>query len=360
MSFIGGIIAGIVVLGVLIVVHEFGHFIFAKRLGVGVLKFSVGFGPKLIGRTFNETEYVLSAVPLGGYVKMIGEDPEPETGEVDPRVSFAHQSLWKRILIVAAGPVFNIFFAFLMLSVMFWAYGLQVPSEASRIGGVMADMPAARAGLQNGDLVTEIDGQPISTWEEMSEAVRASEGREITVGLERGADRLEVALRPVEREEKDIFGEVQGTAFYIGIGRSIERAHVGLLTSIARGGEHTLNLMEIIVTSVIRLFQGRVAREDIGGPIRIVQLAGEQAREGLERLLHFTAVISITLGILNLLPIPILDGGHLLFCFIEALMRRPVKVRHREIAQQVGLVILVGVMLFAFYNDITHVLRGSG
>ena len=168
-----GIVVGILVLGVLIVVHEFGHFLFAKRLGVGVLKFSVGFGPKLVGRTVNETEYVLSAVPLGGYVKMVGEDPEEGTADVDPRVSFSHQRLWKRMAIVAAGPVFNLVFAFVVLSVMFFAYGLQVPSESSKIGSINLDMPAAAAGVQAGDVVTAVGDRPISTWAEMSEG-RAS------------------------------------------------------------------------------------------------------------------------------------------------------------------------------------------
>jgi len=356
-----GIVVGILVLGVLIIVHEFGHFIFAKRLGVGVLKFSVGFGPKLIGRKVNETEYVLSAVPLGGYVKMVGEEPEEETAaDTDVRASFSHQPLWKRIAIVAAGPVFNLVFAFVIVSLMFYGYGLQVPSDSSKVGSVLVGMPATEAGLQSGDVVTAVDGRSISAWKELSEAIRASQGHEIVLSVQRGESPLKLSLRAIEKPEKDIFGEVQGSAFFIGIGPAIERKHIGFFPSVVQGGKYTIALMDTIVTSIVRLFQGRVAREDIGGPIRIVQLAGQQAREGMEHLLYFTAVISISLGILNLLPIPILDGGHLLFCLIEAVMRRPVKIKHREIAQQVGLVILVGVMLFAFYNDLTHVLRGSG
>src|SRR5262249_18268640 len=152
---ITGVLAAIVVLGFLIVVHEFGHFIVAKRSGVGVLKFSVGFGPRLFGRTVNGTEYVLSAVPLGGYVKMVGEDPD-STEAVDPRISFSHQNVWKRVAIVTAGPLFNLLFAFVAFSIVLAIYGQRLPSEVAKVGGVMSGMPAAQAGLQVGDVVTAV------------------------------------------------------------------------------------------------------------------------------------------------------------------------------------------------------------
>src|SRR5215475_14372828 len=155
-----GVVAAILVLGFLIVVHEFGHFIVAKRSGVGVLKFSVGFGPRLYGRTVNGTEYVVSAVPLGGYVKMVGEDPD-STEAVDPRISFSHQNVWKRVAIVTAGPLFNLLFAFVAFSIVLAVYGQRVPSDVAKVGGVMPDMPAARGGLQVGDVVTAVDGKPI-------------------------------------------------------------------------------------------------------------------------------------------------------------------------------------------------------
>jgi regulator of sigma E protease len=354
-----GIVAAVVVLGLLIVVHEFGHFLLAKRLGVGVLRFSVGFGPRVFARTVNGTEYALSAIPLGGYVKMAGEDPEAEES-VDPRISFSHQALWKRTAIVGAGPGFNIAFAFVALSAVFWLYGAQVPNPTATIGGVMEDMPAARAGLRSGDVVTAVSGQAVGTWKDLSAAIRGSEGREITLSVVREGAPLTISVRAQEKPEKTIFGEEIGKAYFIGIEPRLDREMVGLLRAVAMGASQTVFLAKTIVRSVVKIIQGRISREDIGGPILIVQAAGQHARVGFENLLHFMALISINLGILNLLPIPVLDGGHLFFFVIEAVMRRPLDMRHREIAQQVGLVILIGLMAFAFYNDIARVIRGWG
>jgi regulator of sigma E protease len=354
-----GILAAIVVLGILIIVHEFGHFIVAKRSGVGVLKFSVGFGPKLFGRTINGTEYVVSAIPLGGFVKMVGEDPDsPEP--VDPRISFSHQPVWKRVAIVVAGPLFNLLFAFLAFSIVPAIYGQRVPSDLAKVGGVMPSMPAARAGLQVGDVVTAVDGKPISTWDELSTAIRASSGRPVALTVQRGDQPLPVTVTPEAKEDKNIFGEVVGTAYVIGIERGFEQVSVGPVEAVVSGAKQTLWWSETLILSVAKIFQGKISAQDIGGPLLIGQAAAQQAQAGLESLLLFMAVISINLGVLNLLPIPVLDGGHLLFFLVEAVMRRPLDMRHREIAQQVGLVILFGLMAFAFYNDILRVIRGWG
>ncbi len=321
-----GIAAAVVVLGFLIVVHEFGHFLIAKRSGVGVLKFSVGFGPKLWGRTVNDTEYVLSAIPLGGYVKMVGEDPETDA-TADPRISFAHQPLWKRASIVFAGPGFNVLFAFVAFSLVFFLYGARVPSEAAKVGGVMEGMPAARAGIQVGDVVTAVDGRPIATWDELFETVRASGGREIQVQVRRGAETLTVRVTPETQVEKNIFGEVIGSAYKIGVERGFDETEVGFLQAVGMGASQTAWWVQTLAVSVVKIVQGKIPAKDIGGPILIVQAAGQQAQIGLESLLHFMAVISINLGVLNLLPIPILDGGHLLFFCIEAVRRRPLDLR---------------------------------
>jgi len=354
-----GLAAAIVVLGFLIVAHEFGHFVVAKRSGVGVLKFSVGFGPKVLGRVVNGTEYLLSAIPLGGYVKMVGEDPEAEE-TVDPKISFSHQPVWKRAAIVVAGPVFNLLLAFVAFSLVFMAYGARIPSEVAKVGGVMDGMPAAKAGIQSGDVVISVDGKPIATWEELSGAIRGSDGHEVDLGLQRGDQTLHVKLAPEAKPDKDIFGEVVGTAYVIGIERGLEEQDVGPVDAVKMGAQQTIWWIETLIMSLVKILQGKIPARDIGGPILIVQAAGQQAQVGLESLLRFMAVISINLGILNLLPIPILDGGHLLFLGVEVVMRRPLDMRHREIAQQVGLVILLGLMAFAFYNDILRVIQGWG
>ena len=356
---ITGVLAAVVVLGFLIVVHEFGHFIVAKRSGVGVLKFSVGFGPRLYGRTVNGTEYVLSAIPLGGYVKMVGEDPD-STEAVDPRISFSHQSVWKRVAIVTAGPIFNLLFAFVAFTLVLAICGQRVPSDIAKVGGVMSGMPAAQAGLQVGDVVTAVDGKPIASWDELSNAIRASEGRAVTMTVQRNGEALNIEITPQAKEDKTIYGEVIGQAYVIGIERGFEETRVGPIEAIGAGAKQTVWWMQTLIMSVVKILQGKIPARDIGGPILIVQAAGQQAQVGLESLLLFMAVISINLGILNLLPIPILDGGHLLFFLVEGVMRRPLDIRHREIMQQVGLVILIGLMAFAFYNDILRVIGGWG
>ena len=352
------IVAFIVVLGSLIVVHEFGHFLVAKWAGVGVLKFSVGFGPTLFGRTVNGTEYVLSAIPLGGFVKMVGEDPDA-TEPVDPAVSFSHQNVWKRIAIVVAGPVFNLLFAFLIFTVVLAAYGKRVPVDEARIGGVTADMPAARAGLKPNDLVVAADGQPV-TWEQLSTAIRGSKGQPVTLDVQREGETLHLVVTPEARPDKSIFGEEIGTTYLIGIERGFAIESVGPIEAIGDGAAQTVWWCHTLIMSVVKIVQGRIPAQEIGGPLMIAQAAGQQAQVGLESLLLFIAVISINLGVLNLLPIPILDGGHLLFFVLEIVMRRPLDMRHREIAQQVGLVILISLMAFAFYNDILRVIRGWG
>jgi len=354
------IVAAIIVLGVLIVFHECGHFLVAKRVGVGVLKFSLGFGPKIFGRKVGMTEYVVSAVPLGGFVKMVGEDPEEELNAADQAISFQHQPLWKRTAIVLAGPGANLLFAFLAFTVVFMFYGARVPSEEPKVGAVIEAMPAAAAGLQADDTVTAVNGRAVATWETLSEAIRGSSGQPLTLTVRRAEQDIEVRVTPEAKPDKNIFGETVGTAYVIGIERGFDQEAVGPLGAVAMGARQTAWWVQTLLMSIVKMVQGKVPAKDIGGPILIVQAAGQQARLGLEYLLHFMAVISVNLGVLNLLPIPILDGGHLFFFAIEAVLRRPLDIRHREIAQQIGLVVLITLMAFAFYNDIARVIQGWG
>jgi regulator of sigma E protease len=354
------IVAAIIVLGFLVLFHELGHFLVAKRTGVGVLKFSIGFGPKVVGKRFGRTEYVISAIPLGGFVKMVGEDPEEEVTAEDEKVAFQHQPLWKRMAIVGAGPGANILFAFVAFSLVFAIYGARLPSEAPKVGGTIENMPAAQAGLKTGDLITSVNDTQVDKWDKLSEAIRASGGNPVTLTVQRESATVKIQVTPEAKADKNIFGETLGTAYVIGIERGFDEEQVDPLTAIGMGATQTAWWVETLFVSIVKIFQGRIPARDIGGPILIVQAAGQQARLGLEYLLHFMAVISINLGVLNLLPIPVLDGGHFLFFAAEAVLRRPLDIRHREIAQQVGLVLLVSLMAFAFYNDIARVLQGWG
>jgi regulator of sigma E protease len=293
-------------------------------------------------------------------VKMVGEDPDEEVDPQDRKIAFQQQALWKRMAIVAAGPGANILFAFLAFSLVFATYGARVPTDAAKVGGVIEKMPAAAAGLQAGDVITAVNGTPVSQWDKLSETIRASGGNPITLQVQRGSATLEIPLTPEAKPDRNMFGETVGTAYVIGIERGFDQEQVGPVAAVWMGAKQTAWWVETLLLSVAKMFQGRIPAKDIGGPILIVQAAGQQARLGLEYLLHFMAVISINLGVLNLLPIPVLDGGHFLFFAMEALLRRPLDTRHREIAQQVGLVLLISLMAFAFYNDIVRVVHGWG
>ncbi|HYD50679.1 MAG TPA: RIP metalloprotease RseP [Terriglobales bacterium] len=348
------ILSAIVVLGFLIVFHELGHFLVAKRCGVSVLKFSIGFGPKLFGRKFGETEYVVSAIPLGGFVKMVGEDPDEELTPEEQAVSFQGKGLLQRTAIVIAGPAANLLFALIVFTLVFAVYGARLPSDAAKVGGVNPGDPAATAGLQAGDLITKVDGAPVESWDKLSEIIRGSGGRTLNLTVDRGGSTVELAVTPQAKPDRTLFGETIGDAFFIGIERGFDQQDVGFVEAMQYGGSQTLWWMKTLVMSIVKMLQGRIPADQIGGPILIVQQAGQQAKLGFENLLNFMAVISINLGVLNLLPIPVLDGGHLFFFAIEGILRRPLQVRHREIANQVGLVVLITLMAFAFYNDIAR------
>ncbi len=350
-SFLYSIGSAVIGLGLLIVFHEFGHFIIAKLSGVGVLTFSVGFGPKLFVRKKGETEYALSAFPLGGYVKMIGEDPGEEVSQADRERSFAHKSLFKRCAIVFAGPGFNLMLAVLLLMLVFVFYG--VPVMSTLVSGVEKASPAEQAGIAKGDRIVAIDGKPVTEWEELSQTIKGSQGKPINLEIRRGSETIKVAVQPTKKEGKSIFGERKDD-WMIGIGSqgTIEKGKPGL--AVGKAFTQTWDYIKITLLAFYKMITGDVSPRNIGGPILIAQMAGQQAQEGVGNFLHFLAVLSINLGVLNLLPVPVLDGGHLLFFLVEAVIRKPVSVRVREMAQQVGICLLALLMVYAFYNDIVR------
>lgn len=343
------ILAAVVGLGVLIVFHEFGHFLFAKLSGVGVLTFSVGFGPKLWVKKKGETEYALSAFPLGGYVKMVGEDPEEEVKAVDLERSFAHKSLLKRTAIVAAGPGFNLLLAVFLLMVVFLFYG--VPVLSNLVGAVEPDSPAAQAGIQKGDRIVAVDGQEVTAWDDLSSAIKQSGGQPLALRVQRSGEEMAMTVQPRKREVKNIFGELKED-WMIGIGSqvSIEKGDPGL--AVSKAFIQTYEYSKLTLIGLYKMITREVSPRNLGGPILIAQMAGQQAQEGIGSFLAFLAVLSINLGVLNLLPVPVLDGGHLFFFAVEAIIGRPVSLKYREKAQQVGIFLLLLLMIFAFANDI--------
>ena len=349
------VVSALVGLGILILVHEFGHFLVAKKTGVGVLTFSLGFGPKLWRRKVGETEYVLSAFPLGGYVKMVGEDPDEEVQEADVRRSFSHQGLLKRAAIVMAGPLFNLLLAVVIFVCIFMAYG--VPVLTTRVGGVEPNSPAARAGVLKGDQIFGVDGQEVKKWEELSSRIKKSQGRVLKLRIEREGQKTEVAVQPTMREGKNVFGEKQEN-WAIGIVSEVSLEKSDPLLAVPKAFSQTWDYSYLTLVALYKMVKGEVSPKNLGGPLLIAQMAGQQAREGLGSFFFFIAVLSINLGVLNLLPIPVLDGGHLFFFVLEAILRRPVKLKLRERAQQVGVFVLILVMIYAFYNDIARFFEG--
>lgn len=441
------IVSFVVVIGLLILIHELGHFLVARWAGVGVERFSIGFGPVLARWRGPETEYCLSAIPMGGYVKMVGEENPLEgggTAAFDPAKAFALKPLWARFLIVFAGPGMNLVLAAVIFATMLMLVGR--PVLPAVVGRVAAGGPAAQAGLQTGDRVTSVGGRPVANWEDLGKAVSASPTRPLEVGIERDGQRLVVSLVPRRTSVPDVFGEPKETwdvgfgplltphVSTVSPGSPAERAGITpgdtvlavagqptytpeeltqaiqkrpgerFTLTVARGGNpleltvtadrikerlpngketevgrigigidtqtavtyvrldpfaavgeavvQTWNMTSLTVTGLWKLLTRQIDSSNIGGPLQIATEAGRQARQGVSALAFFTAIISINLGVLNLLPVPMLDGGHLFFFAIEAVLGRPLSVRKREVAQQLGFVLLMLLMVYALYNDL--------
>jgi regulator of sigma E protease len=438
----------LVVLGILVAFHELGHFLAARWVGVRVLKFSLGFGPKLFGRQMGETEYLLSAIPLGGYVKLFGEDETEAVTPDDRRRSFAHQGLWGKVLIVAAGPGFNFILAYLIFAAwLATGYTLPVPSfkdiapvieavaldsPAAKAGLMVGDQikkingrdiatrvelldaaakgkgaplnleilrdgrtetltitpiptpgppstseeagyylgieevppivnevvpgkPAAAAGFKEGDRVLSIEGTPIHTWTQMTGLVKENPGKPLHVEVLRERHRISLTVTPA-RETSTVNGQTVevGKIGIAGPDRSLMKS-ANPLAAAYNGLEATWKWTELTVIGLYKMIVGDISSKNIGGPLTIAKISGEAAAQGPSNVVFLIALLSINLGVLNLLPIPILDGGHLLFFLIEGILRKPLGERQRELAQQVGLVLLVGVMIFAFWNDLERI-----
>jgi regulator of sigma E protease len=372
------IISAIVLLGILIFVHELGHFIFAKLIGVKVLKFSLGFGRQLIGRKIGETEYQIAAFPLGGYVKMFGEEageemhltgeeeeePEP-VSEEDLKRSFSAQSVWKRILIVLAGPMFNILLTFVIFAGFLSADLPVVIPNLSDISAVVGEVvegtPADKAGLQPGDIFIEIDGQPIGSWLDLVDIVSKKPGEELTFRIKRVDRILDVKITPEAVTEEDTEGR-EITIGRIGIMRAGGEPffHVesdGPLSNLRGAAWGTWKLSVLVIDVLERLITGNLSFKTMGGPITIVHQSGQVASLGIVPYLFFMAFISTNLGVINLFPIPILDGGHIVFLAYEGIARRPANDRVVGIAQRIGLVFLLMLIVLVTYNDILRLFR---
>jgi regulator of sigma E protease len=444
------IVSFVVVIGILILIHELGHFFVARWCGVGVERFSIGFGPVLLRRRGKETEYVLSAIPMGGYVKMMGEESPMEGGAAlpfDPKKAFALKPLWARFLIVFAGPGMNLVLAAVIFAAVLATVGR--PVWPAVVGKVSESTPAAAAGLRTGDVITAVTGTPIRYWEDLERAVAESNGRPLALSVRRGQSEQTLTVTPRRKPVTDPIFKEQREVWDIGAGPQLVpqissvapdspaanaglqagdvvvavagqpvytpedlveaiRTHAGKpldltverdgkrltpsvvpdavkdktptgeeivvgkiqagiatkavrfepynpVLAVGYGVHRTWDMTVLTVKGLWKLVSRQIDSSNIGGPIQIATEAGRQAKEGMGSLALFTAIISVNLAVLNLLPVPMLDGGHLFFFVIEAIMGRPLSVKKREAAQQLGFVLLMLLMVYALWNDLNRI-----
>jgi regulator of sigma E protease len=338
----------------LILFHELGHFLVAKYLGIGVERFSIGFGPKIAGFRRGETEYRLSVIPLGGYVKLLGDDPRGADGD-HPR-AFLNKPIAHRIAVVAAGPLANFALAIVIFAGIHWV-GIPIPqvSELPEVGEVVADSPAQQAGLQKGDRILMVEGQPVQRWEELVQTIHQHINTPLQLRVQRGTQEFDVTVTPRPGTVLKNLEEVE--VGLIGVAPHVDVTVMRYAAPVAmwKGVEKTWELSVLTVVSLVKMVQGKISPKHLAGPVGIFQMAGQQAKVGLLPLVTLMAVLSISLGILNLFPIPILDGGHILFFAVEGVWGHPISPRKQEIATQVGLFLLVALMLTAFYNDLLRI-----
>jgi regulator of sigma E protease len=367
----GGNLAGylvpfLFVLTIVVFFHELGHFLVARLCGIKVLTFSIGFGPEIVG--FYDrygTRWKISAVPLGGYVKFLGDEnaasvPDHEAAasmtEAEKAVSFIHKPVGPRAAVVAAGPIANFILAIAIFAAVFMIFGKQITS--ARVDTVQPNSAAQAAGFQPGDLVVAIDGEKIDSFADMQRIVSINAGGPLNIEVERGGVHVTLKATPELKELKDNFGNMHRLGV-LGISRSmapgdIKTQKVNPLQAVVMGVQETWFVVDRTISYIGGIFAGRESADQLGGPIRIAQVSGQVASAGFVALIHLTAVLSVSIGLLNLFPIPLLDGGHLLFYGIEAARGRPLSERAQEVGFRIGLAIVVMLMIFATFNDILH------
>jgi regulator of sigma E protease len=364
---VGYVIPFLFVLTIVVFFHELGHFLVARWAGVKVLTFSLGFGPELAG--FNDrhgTRWKISAVPLGGYVKFFGDESEASTApsaevlasmsDEEREGSFHHKKVGPRAAIVAAGPIANFLLAIVIFTCLFTFFGK--PSTTARVDQIEAGSAAAAAGFQVGDIVTSIDGSKIDSFSDMQRIVGVRAGEQLTFDIKRGDATVQLHGTPELKEVKDPFGNVHRLGV-LGITRKtvtgdVTTERVDPATALWLGVKETWFVVDRTLAYIGGVFTGREAADQVGGPLRIAQISGQVATIGIAALVHLAAVLSISIGLLNLFPVPLLDGGHLLFYAVEAVRGRPLSDRAPEMGFRIGLGLVLMLMVFATYNDILH------
>ncbi len=360
----GTIVPFLFVLTVVVFVHEMGHYLVGRWCGIGVRAFSIGFGPELLGFTDRSgTRWKLSAIPLGGYVKFVGDvgatskpdaDALDDLSETERREAFHLQPVWKRAATVFAGPFFNFLLTVAVFAVMFSVFGRFVAEPM--VAEVRPDSPAAEAGIQPGDRFVSVDGVPIETFGDVQRIVSGRAGEALSFVLERDGRQITVTATPEPTEVEDALGNkirigVIGVVNNEALGQP-RRIEYGPIEALAAGVEETWSIILRTGSFLKRLVLGREDRCQLGGPVKIADMAGKAAGLGFVWLIQLVALLSAGIGILNLLPIPPLDGGHLLFYAMEAVLRRPVPEQVMEVVYRAGMLMVLVFMGFVFWNDL--------
>jgi regulator of sigma E protease len=361
-SFFGYLLPFLFVLTLVVFFHELGHFWVARRCGVKIDAFSIGFGPELFG--FNDrhnTRWRIAAVPLGGYVRFHGDDSAASTpdkdvlakmSEADRKDSFFYKPVAQRALIVAAGPIANFILAIVIFAGIFMFYGKQ--ASPARVDTIMPASAAEAAGFKKGDLIVSIDGNKVDSFTDMQRIVSISPGETLEFTINRNNQQIMLKATPKLSENKDRFGNVTRIGLLGISGLMDPPVRVGPVDAIALGTAETWFVVDRTVSYIVGIIRGRESADQLGGPLRIAQVSGQVASIGFTALMHLTAVLSVSIGLLNLFPVPLLDGGHLLFYAFEALRGRPLSERMQEYGFRVGLALVIMLMVFATWNDIVH------
>jgi len=341
-------IAFILILSILILVHELGHYIWAKRLKIKVEKFSLGFGPKLLSKKIGETEYMLCAIPFGGFIKMAGDSAEEFHGEPD---EFLSRKPGERAGIIFAGPFANYILAFLSL---WMVYYLGYPKVTTTVGELVEGMPAAVAQLKVGDEIVEVDGVKVRYWDEMAKAIRARKGETLHLKVLREKEELSLALTPEAKEVETVWGKKVEVGL-IGVKPSgdIVKVRYGFWDSFGKGLGNLIQMTGMTLLAIFYIIIGTMSfKESVTGPLGIFLIASNAAKVGFSAVLHVIGILSMSLAVFNLLPLPILDGGHIFLAALEKIRKRPLARRTEEVISNIGLSFLIVLAIFIFFNDL--------
>ena len=353
------LLATVFVLGVLIFVHEVGHFLVAKLFKIKVERFSIGYPPRIAGKKIGETDYCISAVPFGGYVKiagMVDESLDEEKLKEEPKPwEFRSRSSIQKILVVMGGPLMNIGLAFIIYFVATLNYGIPDISGLAYVGSVVPGNPAAEAGILPGDKIVAVNGKKVNTWDELAEIIHSSPGKPCKLNWMRHDSLFTAKVTPIKQKIVDN-GDIREVGL-IGISPKFRMKKVGIGTAFVNAGKTIYDLTHLVIISIVKLIEGKESIRSLAGPVFIAKMAGESARSGWGSLIGFLAFLSLDLGILNLFPIPALDGGHVMFLGVEAIIRKEIPLKVKLIIQQIGMFLLIALMIFIVYNDIIRLVH---